>query len=50
MIGGSIARRQSAAAAHAIAAILINGIVSYPQCSLAPPLQAVAQIDALDVG
>jgi AcrR family transcriptional regulator len=50
MIAGSIPRRQSAAAAHTIAAILVNGIASHTQDSLAPPLQAVAQIDALDVG
>ena len=51
MVATKIPGRRRAAAAHAICDILIGGIASHAaQETSAPPMQAVAQIDALGVG
>jgi AcrR family transcriptional regulator len=51
MVATRIPDRRRAAAAHAIAAILLDGISTHTaRADLAPPLHAVAQADALGVG
>lgn len=51
VVATKIPGRRHAAAAHAIADLLIGGIASYAALQTSPPpMQAVARIDARDVG